>query len=174
MTAKKRKRKRSLKRNKKKTRLVASSKRKEKLKKINQTMIRGAHYAKKWGQDLKELYWNKVQQFLDRGKSQTYADNAAFNALLPVWRGSLRKAYLERLKWIHRIKLHTVHRKVMKTLRRFIDDMDFDKAAESAVEKRKFLLNRVVKEKLLPAESDDDEEAEGEVEAPVSYFESTT
>ena len=46
----------------------------------------------------------------------------------------------------------------MKTLRRFIDedDMDFDEAAESAVEKRKFLLNRVVKEKLLPAESDDD------------------
>ena len=130
----------------------------------------------KVGQDLKELYWNKVQQFLDRGKSQTYADNAAFNALLPVWRGRLRKSYLERLKWIHRIILDTVHRKVMKTLRRFIDedDMDFDEAAESAVEKRKFLLNRVVKEKLLPAESDDDEEAEEEVEAPVSYSESTT
>ena len=64
----------------------------------------------------------------------------------------------------------------MKTLRRFIgeDDMDFDEAAESAVEKRKFLLNRVVKEKLLPAESDDDEEDEEEVEAPVSYSESTT
>ena len=176
MTAKKRKRKRSLKRNKKKTRLVASSKGKEKLRKINQTMIRGAHYAKKWGKDLKELYWNKVRQFLDRGKSQTYADNAVFNALLPVWRGRLRKAYLERLKWIHRIKLDTVHRKVMKTLRRFIDedDMDFDEAAESAVEKSKFLLNRVVKEKLLPAESNDDEEAEEEVEAPVSYSESTT
>ena len=64
----------------------------------------------------------------------------------------------------------------MKTLRRFIDedDMDFDEAAESAVEKRKFLLNRVVKEKLLPAKSDDDDEAEEEVEAPVSYSESTT
>ena len=49
MTANKRKRKRSLKRNKKKARLVASSKRKEKLRKINQTMIRDAHYAKKWG-----------------------------------------------------------------------------------------------------------------------------
>jgi len=49
----------------------------------------------------------------------------------------------------------------MKTLQRFIeeDDMDFDETAESAVEKRKFLLNRVMK-KLLPDESDDDEEAE--------------
>ena len=41
--------KRSLKRNKKKTRLVASPKRKEKLRTINQTMIRGVRYAKKWG-----------------------------------------------------------------------------------------------------------------------------
>ena len=96
--------------------------------------------------------------------------------LLPVSRGRLRRAYLERLKWIHRIKLDTVHRKVMETLRRFIDedDMDFDEAAESAVEKRKFLLNRVVKEKLLPDESDDDAETKEEVEASVSYSESTT
>ena len=36
----------------------------------------------------------------------------------------------------------------MKTLRRFIeeDDMDFDEAAESAVAKRKFLLNRLMTE----------------------------
>ena len=130
----------------------------------------------KVGHDLKELYMNEVQQFLDRGKSQTYAENAAFNALLPVWRGRLRRTYLERLKWIHLIKHDTVHRKVMKTLRRFIDedDMDFDEAAESAVEKRKFLLNRVMQEKVLPDESDDDEEAEEEVETSVSYSESAT
>ena len=110
------------------------------------------------------------------GKSQNYAENAAFNALLPVSRRRLRRTYLERLKWIHRIKHDTVHRKVMKTLRRFIDedDMDFDEAAESAVEKRKFLLNRVMQEKVLPDESDDDEEAEEEVETSVSYSESAT
>ncbi|KAL9958439.1 hypothetical protein ACROYT_G035451 [Oculina patagonica] len=59
-----------------------------------------------------------------------------------------------------------LHRKVMKTLHPFIneDDMDFDEAAESAVEKRKFLLNRVMTKKLVPNESDD-EEGEEEVEA---------
>ena len=90
--------------------------------------------------------------------------------------GNSGHSLLKRLKWIHRIKLDTVHRKVMKTLRRFIDedDTDFDEAAESAVEKRKFLLNGVVKEKLLPDESDDDEEAEEEVEASESCSESTT
>jgi len=99
----------------------------------------------------------EVQQFLDKGKSQNYAENAAFNVLLPVSR-RLRRTYLERLKWTHHIKHDAIHRKVIKTLRHFIeeDDMDFDEAAESAVAKRKFLLNRVMQKKLLP--DDDDEE----------------
>ena len=98
------------------------------------------------GHDLKEIYMNEVQQFLERGKSKTYVENAAFNALLPLRRGRLRRTSLERLKWIHRIKLDAVHRKVIKILPRFIDedDMDFDEAAKSAVKKRKFLLNRVM------------------------------
>ena len=58
----------------------------------------------------------------------------------------------------------------MKTLCRIIeeDDMDFNKAAESAVEKWRFLLNRVMKEKLLSDEMDDDKEAS------VSYSELAT
>ena len=53
----------------------------------------------------------------------------------------------------------------MKTLRRFIDedDMDFNEAAESAVAKRKFLINRVMKKKPLPDESDDDKEEENDI-----------
>ena len=35
--------------------------------------------------------------------------------------------------------------------------MDFDEAAESAVAKRKFLLNRLMKKKLLPEGNDDEE-----------------
>ena len=60
----------------------------------------------------------------------------------------------------------------MKTLRRFIDenDTDFDEAAESAVEKRKFLLNRVMLENLLTDEWDDDEEAKEEVEASMWWY----
>ena len=59
----------------------------------------------------------------------------------------------------------------MKTVGRFIeeDDMAFDEAVEWAVGKRKFLLNRVMQEKLLPDESDNDEEAEEEAEASVWY-----
>ena len=43
--------------------------------------------------------------------------------------------------------------------------MDFGEAAESAAEKQKFLLNRVMQEKLLLDESGDDEETEEEVGA---------
>ncbi|KAL9983872.1 hypothetical protein ACROYT_G006115 [Oculina patagonica] len=85
----------------------------------------------------------------------------------------LRRIYLERLKWsTHRIKRDALHRKVMKTLRRFIseDDMVFDEAAESAVEKRKFLLNRVMRKKLVPNESDDDEEEEVEASEQQYYY----
>ena len=58
----------------------------------------------------------------------------------------------------------------MKTLRRFIeeDDMDFDEAAESAVAKRKFLLNRLMRKKLLP-DGDDEEEVEEEVKTWISH-----
>ena len=51
----------------------------------------------KVGEDLKESYLKEVQRFLDREKSQDYAEIAAFNTLLPVSRRMLRKTYLERL-----------------------------------------------------------------------------
>ena len=122
----------------------------------------------KVGEDLEESYLKEVQQFLDKGKTQDYAEIAAFNALLPVSKRRLRRTYLERLKWTHRIKHDVndvIHRKVMKTLRRFIeeDDMDFDAAAESAVAKRKFLINRVMKKKPFPDESDDDKKEENDI-----------
>ena len=46
----------------------------------------------------------------------------------------------------------------MKTLRRFIeeDDMDFHEAAELAVAKQIFLLNRLMQKKLLPEDNDEE------------------
>ena len=60
----------------------------------------------------------------------------------------------------------------MKALRRFIeeDDMDFDEAAESAVAKRKFLINRVMKKKSLLEESNDDKEEENDILVTKNVF----
>ena len=119
---------------------------------------------KKVRDDLEDKYIKEVKRFLDMGKTQEYAENAALNALLPLSRRRLRRIYLQRLIWIHRIKRDALHRKVMNTLHRFIDedDMDFEEAAESAVEKRKFLLNRVLTKKVLPEEPEDDDDDEEE------------
>ena len=116
-------------------------------------------------EDIKKTYLREVQQFLDKGKSQHYAENSAFNALLPVSRRRLRRNYLDRLKWTHHIKHNAIHRKIMKALRRFTeeDDMDFDEAAEWAVAKRKFLLKRLMKKKLLPDDDGDEEVALREI-----------
>ena len=57
----------------------------------------------KVGEDTQEPYLKEVHQFLVRGKSQAYAEDAAFNAPLLVSRRRLRKTYLERLKWTHRV-----------------------------------------------------------------------
>ena len=52
------------------------------------------------------------------------------------------------LKWFRRLKRVPVHEVVMKTLRRFIDeeeDVDYEETADAAVDRRKFLLNRIFK-----------------------------
>ena len=43
------------------------------------------------------------------------------------------------------LKTNPVHKKVMKTLRGFMeeDKMDYTEAAEAAIRKRKYLLNRL-------------------------------
>jgi len=45
------------------------------------------------GEDLKEPFMKEVQRFLDRGKTQDYAENAAFNTLLPASRRTIRRTY---------------------------------------------------------------------------------
>ena len=58
----------------------------------------------------------------------------------------------------HRIKHDALHRKVVKSLRRFIEEdvSDFDEAAELAVAKQIFLLNRLMQKKLLPEDNDEE------------------
>lgn len=50
--------------------------------------------CKKMGEDLKEPCMKEMERFLDRGKTQDYAENAAFNTLLLVSRIRLQRTYL--------------------------------------------------------------------------------
>ena len=57
----------------------------------------------------------------------------------------LRHLYLQYLRWYHDLKTDPVHKKVMKTLRSFMEDdeMDYTEAIEAAISKRKYLLNNL-------------------------------
>ena len=67
--------------------------------------------------------------------------------------------HLHYLKWIRNLKPDHIHKEIMATLRRYMDDddMDFEEAAEAAVDKRKFLLNRGFEPTEVPDESSNEE-----------------
>ena len=56
--------------------------------------------------------------------------------------------YLENLQWIRKLRKDPIHKKVMESKRRFIDEDEFDseEATEAAVQKRKHLLKKMFNE----------------------------
>ena len=89
----------SLKRNRKKSKIMAAPKRKEEVKDDEPDYNPWKLFGEKVKEDVQEAYMKEIQRFqLDRGKNPDYAENAAFNALLPVSRRKLRKTNLERPK----------------------------------------------------------------------------
>ena len=67
------------------------------------------------------------------------------NALLPVYRKELRKVLLEYRQWMRAMKKDSTFRKVMETQKDLKDTEGFDllQSTELAIDKRKFLLNRL-------------------------------
>ena len=84
-----------------------------------------------------------------QGTSRERAEAEKFHALLPAFRSRLRYVYLDHLKWFQDLKTDPIHRNVMKTTTKLMEeeDMDFEEAAEAAINKRKCLLNKIFEEK---------------------------
>ena len=96
--------------------------------------------------DLNTVWEEQVEQYITQGLQKDDAELQATTQLLPAYRKRLRTFYLQSLKWYQVLKTDPVHKKVMTTLRRFMDDdeMDYAEAAEAAINKRKYLLNRLI------------------------------
>ena len=88
------------------------------------------------------------------GDSPEVASVKADNAMLPVYRKELRKVLLESLQWTHAMKKDSTFRKMMETQKELKDTEEFDwlESTELAIDKRKFLLNRIFVEQELPPE----------------------
>ena len=80
----------------------------------------------------------------------------AENVLVPVYRKELRKVLLEYLQWMRAIKEDSTFRKVIETKREFKDTEGFDwlESRELAIDKRKFLLNRLLVTQSTPNNED--------------------
>ena len=112
--------------------------------------------------NLNTAWEEQVKQYTMQGLLKNDAEHRASSLLLPAYRKRLRVLYLDYLKWHQGLKTYSVHKQVMKTLHRFMDDeeMDYAEAAEAAINKRKYLLNRLIKYEDVSEETSNDNENE--------------
>jgi hypothetical protein len=75
-------------------------------------------------------------------------------------RRNWKNIYMERLDWMRQLKKDPVHKKIMHTKDELVENDDFDpeEATEAAVDKRKFLIRRLLKGYNFDEENDDDDE----------------
>jgi len=86
-----------------------------------------------------------VDEYERKGDSETVAHLKAQNALFPLCRKELRKVLLEYLQWMRAMKKDYTFQKVMDT-----DGFDWLESTEVAIDKRKFLLNRLFVKQPVP------------------------
>ena len=93
-----------------------------------------------------------INEYEQNGDSPEVARIKAENALLPVCRKELRKVFLEFLQWMHAMKKDPTFRKVMETRQDLKDTEGYDwlESTELAIDKRKFLLNRLFVKQTVP------------------------
>ena len=80
----------------------------------------------------------------------------AENAFLLVYRKELTKVLLENLQWMRAMKKDPTFKKVMETQKELKDTEGFDwlESTELAIDKRKFLLNRLYQQQPIPQDED--------------------
>ena len=97
-----------------------------------------------------------INEYEGNGDSENVALVKAENALLPVYRKELRKVLLENLQWMRAMKKDPTFKKVMETQKELKDTEGFDwlESTELAIDKRKFLLNRLCEKQPIPQDQD--------------------
>ena len=93
-----------------------------------------------------------INEYEQNGDSPEVARIKAENALLPVYRKELRKVFLEFLQWMHAMKKDPTFRNVMETRQDLKDTEGYDwlESTVLAIDKRKFLLNRLFVKQTVP------------------------
>ena len=97
-----------------------------------------------------------INEYEQNGDSPEVARVKADKTMLPVYRKELRKVLLEYLQWMRAMKKDSTLLKVMETQKDLKDTEGFDwlESAELAIDKRKFLLNRLFVKQQVPKEDE--------------------
>ena len=97
-----------------------------------------------------------IHEYEVNGDSENVARVKAENALLPVYRKELSKVLLEDLQLMREMKKDPTFKKVMETPKALKNSEGFDwtESIELAIDKRKFLLNRMYEKQPIPQDQD--------------------
>ena len=85
-----------------------------------------------------------------------------YSNILPELQKELESIYLQRLQWIQQLKKDPVHKKIIETKDALMNDDHFDQeeAMEAAVNKRKFLIKRHLKDYSFTSFTEDSDDKE--------------
>ena len=99
--------------------------------------------SKVWDQ-----YKEILQELLMEGHDECKAKEEAFEKFLPVFQKELADVYMNNLAWMKALRKDPIHKKIMATRDDYVnnDMFDQDEAIAAAVDKRKFLLKRLLED----------------------------
>ena len=89
-----------------------------------------------------------LQALLIEGHEENEAKEETFSQILPVFQKELTDVYMNNLAWMKASRKDPTHKKIMATRDDYVnnDMFDQDEAISAAVEKRKFLLKRLLED----------------------------
>ena len=100
---------------------------------------------------------NVKEILINSGIDEQTARDQAYSNVLPKLQKELESVYMQRLMWMAKLKNDPIHRKIMQTKNASMknDDFDPEEAMEAAIDKRKFLIRRLLKDYSFTKENDD-------------------
>ena len=100
------------------------------------------------------------ESLVNSGPDEESATKLAYSNILPKLQKELESVYMQRLIWMVQFRNDPVHRKIMQTKDAYMknDHFDAEEATEAAIDKRKFLIKRLLKDYSFSKESNDEDD----------------
>ena len=114
-----------------------------------------------------------TKRMVGQGVDEDDARKRVYDNMLPTYRKAFANIFVTEMLWFHAMRKDPVYLSVKNTVSdlKLIEDYDNEEAWKSAVNKRKFLFNKILKEydppELSGPEDDDDDDTQREQQQQV-------